>query len=399
MDLESLLGSSERRAMIGASGVTKLELHVTNWRTGSDIEEKLLIRLACPRFASNPMNPHLFPRDGFRRYAFRIQYHGGSFVGFSKQKGEDGAHHFGSTRTSVESCLEQALTSISGGDASRFENVQVSSRTDSGVHAWGNTLHVDLRQPRQHESQGSSKLWDPLQLVRGVNHHIVKGAARPSTEYPHLQPSRPRRSSLSNAASRLRVLACRIAPLYMTQPYLQQGWNARFSATRRIYLYRIMHGYDEDDAAFPFEWDRSWRVHRELNLSVMQQAARHLVGTHDFTSFQSKGCQRSSPVVSLETIDVSEQPFSPLFLPGAEGITLKNRRPRLLTIRFCGNAFLYRQVRNLTGCLVAAGLGQVSPDDVRAILHARDRTAPQAFATAPPHGLYLYQVQHGDFEL
>jgi tRNA pseudouridine38-40 synthase len=346
------------------------------------------------------MNRHLYPRYGFRRYAFRIQYHGGSFVGFVKQKAEDGAHDFGSTRISVESCLERALASISGGDASRFENVQVSSRTDSGVHAWGNTLHVDLRPPRQQEVHGSTTWWDPLQLVRGINHHLVQGAIKPLPEsvQPY-HPSRRSRFEVSHEASRLRVLACRIAPLYMAQPYLQQGWNARFSATRRIYLYRILHGFDDDDAARPFEWDRSWRVQRELDLSAMKQAARHLVGTHDFTSFQSKGCQRSSPVVTLDTIDVSEQPFSPLFLPGAEGICVKGRRPMLLTIRFCGNAFLYRQVRNLTGCLVASGLGQITPDDVIAILHARDRTTPQTFTTAPPHGLYLYQVQHGDFEL
>jgi tRNA pseudouridine38-40 synthase len=345
------------------------------------------------------MNRHLYPRDGFRRYAFRIQYHGGSFVGFAKQKSEDGAHDFGSTRISVESCLEQALKSISGDDASRFENVQVSSRTDSGVHAWSNTLHVDLRPPGHHERLGSSEWWDPLQLVRGINHHLVRGAIKPRTEGLQTHPSRRSRFDVSHDANCLRVLACRIAPLYMTQPYLQQGWNARFSATRRIYIYRILHGYDEDYAAFPFEWDRSWRVHRELSLSTMRQAARHLVGLHDFTSFQSMGCQRPSPIVSLDTVDMSEQPFSPLFLPGAEEIRSTNRRPMLLTIRFCGNAFLYRQVRNLTGCLVAAGLGQITPDDVLAILHARDRTTPQMFTTAPPHGLYLYQVRHGDFEL
>lgn len=338
-------------------------------------------------------------RCGFQRYALRIQYHGGSFLGFSKQKPEvkdEGMLEFPRI-LSVEAYLERALTSLCGGNAARFENLQVSSRTDRGVHAWSNTMHVDLCPPRNEIEKEGIKWWDPIQVVRGLNHHLVRDAILNESE---VQPSssKPRRWELSSAASRLRILACQKAPMYMSQPFLQQGWNARYSATRRVYMYRIMHRF-ADDTSLPFEWDRSWRIPRELDVSIMQHAALSLVGTHDFTSFQAKGCQRTSPEMTLESVEIVTKAAAPLFLLGVESSNNFSDRPLLTTIRFVGNAFLYRQVRNLTGCLVSVGLGHIHPREVRRILDSRDRTTPQPFATAPPQGLYLYEVQHGDFQI
>jgi tRNA pseudouridine38-40 synthase len=347
------------------------------------------------------MNPRLHAREGFQRYALRIQYHGGSFLGFSKQKQEveEGDLLTSPRILSVEACLEGALTSLCGGNSARFENLQVSSRTDRGVHAWSNTMHVDLSVPRRSDEKDRVKWWDPIKVVRGLNHHLMRGAMLNESE---LQPkSFRRRFELSSAANRVRILACRKAPMYMSEPFLQQGWNARFSATRRVYTYRILHGFAEFDFSFPFEWDRSWRIPRELDVPVMQQAALSLVGTHDFTSFQAKGCQRTSPEMTLDSIDVATKAAPSLFLLGTanESFNHTSGRPLLTTIRFVGNAFLYRQVRNLTGCLVSAGLGCIDPREVRRILEARDRNTPQPFTTAPPQGLYLCDVQHGDFHI
>ena len=76
----------------------------------------------------------------------------------------------------------------------------------------------------------------------------------------------------------------------------------------------------------------------------------------------------------------------------------KEYNAKIITIVIRGNAFLYRQIRNMVGCLVHVGQGKLCPKDVKLILHAKDRTHSQ-FVTAPAKGLFLYNVEHGDFHL
>lgn len=153
--------------------------------------------------------------------------------------------------------------------------------------------------------------------------------------------------------------------------------------------------------AIPFESGLSWRIVHDTGLDVadMQTAAARLVGTHDFTSLRGARCQRSSPVVRL--IDVTVEDV------GTNQWTTNRRhrhqgkidytRPQTVHITVTGNAFLYRQVRNMVGCLVHVGKGEgLDADGVAQLLEDRDRT--QAPPGAPAHGLFLVDVGHQHLE-
>jgi len=234
------------------------------------------------------------------------------------------------------------------------------------------------------------------------------------------------------------------------QPH-RVDWNSRFSATQRTYVYRLLlcpdneNDDDDDDDGdwqtslllsssllsssmfgIPFEWDRAWCLAYPLDVRAMQAAAKHLEGTHDFSAFRGRLCQRSTPVVTLHTVAID-------VAPSWCGET--NRRyPQLVTLSFAANSFLYRQVRNMVGCLVEVGKqgGRLSPDDVRELVRvppsapsrrtndnqtesretdgsnatvdastdtgkSRLAAVPRRYTTAPPQGLFLVDVQHGSF--
>jgi tRNA pseudouridine38-40 synthase len=356
--------------------------------------------------------------DGFRRYALAVQYHGASFLGFSYHGDHnedrilpDGADLRG--YRSVEGRVREALNNLF---EDRWENFQVSSRTDRGVHALKNTFHVDIR--------GDSESTILQKLGRGLNHQI----ARQNTSWSQNQEyntRKQRRNSKSNftvfeeddwrrhsVSDELRILAAKPAPDYMYNPFSERDpsqptevdWNARFSATQRTYIYRILtFNGDDGDWGVPFEWDRSWRLRRLLNVEDMQQAANLLEGTHDFSSFRGADCQRQSPVVHMESVGVRAFPYGPSNAGGMAGggglLSFgegdPDSFPQLITISIVGNAFLYRQVRNMVGCLVEVGRGRLPPNKVEDLLCAKDRRI--APAMAPAHGLFLVDVQHGDF--
>jgi tRNA pseudouridine38-40 synthase len=222
-----------------------------------------------------------------------------------------------------------------------------------------------------------------------------------------------RRHSVSDE---VKILSAKPAPDWMENPFSQQDpnqpskvdWNARFSATQRTYIYRILsfEGMDSEWGV-PFEWDRSWRIRGKdapLNIGEMQQAAKILEGTHDFSSFRGGDCQRQSPIVSMKSIRVQSMPYGPPPFWGIDHAGLLSMgggtpelSPQLITVSIVGTSFLYRQVRNMVACLVDVGKGKLRPSDVKEILHAKARR--QAPGMAPAQGLFLVDVQHGDFEL
>mmetsp|Transcript_4789 Transcript_4789/g.8153 ORF Transcript_4789/g.8153 Transcript_4789/m.8153 type:complete len:217 (+) Transcript_4789:2-652(+) len=181
-------------------------------------------------------------------------------------------------------------------------------------------------------------------------------------------------------------------------------WNIRFTATSRTYCYRILHisGNDEREACMPFEHDRSWRMlddDEPLDVDAMNLAAKILIGTHDFSSFRGKGCQRLSPVVTLNDIEISSTPYSPFGHDMTFSTTTKdsNTSVNLYTIRITGESFVYRQVRNMVGCLVRVGQGKTMPSEVEHILEKRERKL--APVMAPAHGLFLTNVAHWGLDL
>jgi len=245
------------------------------------------------------------------RYRVTLEYAGEGFVGWQRQ--ENGM--------SVQQALEEALENLTG-EAPR---VFAAGRTDAGVHASGQVAHFDL-----------AREW-PLKALRdGSNHHLK----------PH------------PAA----VLEAREAP---------PDFDARFSAIRRRYRYRILNRRSPP----VLERGRVWFFAKPLDEAAMQAAADRLTGHHDFTSFRSVQCQAKSPVKTLDRLEVWRM--------GEE-----------IAIEAEARSFLHNQVRILVGTLARVGEGAWTADDVAAALAARDRAA--AGLTAPPQGLCLVEVDYPD---
>ena len=243
------------------------------------------------------------------RFKLTLEYDGGAFVGWQRQ--DNGP--------SVQQALEEAVTAFCGERA----RVHGAGRTDAGVHALGQVAHLDLEKPTTAET-----------LRDAVNHHLKPAPVA--------------------------VLAAEVAAA---------DFHARFSATERRYLYRIVNRR----APLALERGRAWWVPRPLDAAAMHAAAQVLVGKHDFSSFRASECQARSPVKTLTGIEVSRL---------AEAIEIRARAP----------SFLHHQVRNFAGTLRLVGEGKWSAAKVEAVLAARDRSA--AGQTAPAEGLYLTAVAY-----
>lgn len=245
------------------------------------------------------------------RYKLTLEYDGTPFVGWQRQ----------ANGPSVQAALEQAIMAFTG-EAARAGG---AGRTDAGVHATGQVAHLDL-----------ARDW-PAETVRdAVNAHL-----RPNP---------------------VAVLAVeRVAA----------DFDARFSATGRAYLYRIV----DRRAPLALERHRAWHVGRPLDAGAMHEGAQHLVGHHDFTTFRDAQCQARSPMKTLARLDVAREGEAVL-------VTAEAR------------SFLHSQVRSMVGSLKLVGEGRWRPQDMGRALHARDRAA--CGPVAPPDGLYLTRVDYGE---
>ncbi len=243
------------------------------------------------------------------RYRLTLEYEGGPFVGWQRQ----------ANGPSVQQAVEEAVLAFCREEV----RVQCAGRTDAGVHALGQVAHVDL-----------TRDWPPDTVRDAVNFHLKP------------QP--------------VAVLAAAI---------VDAGFDARRSAVRRRYLYRIVNRR----APLALDRGRAWHVVDALDARAMHEAAQVLVGQHDFTSFRAAECQAASPVKTLGRLAVSSR--------GEE-----------IHIAAEARSFLHHQVRNIVGTLRLAGAGRWTADDVAAALAARDRSA--AGPTAPAAGLYLAGVDY-----
>ena len=151
--------------------------------------------------------------------------------------------------------------------------------------------------------------------------------------------------------------------------YAPAGFDARFSASARLYRYRI----DEGSVADPFRARFVWHRPGRLDLAAMRAAARHLVGEHDFASFcRQRGGGSTARRLQRLTVD---------------------REAERLELGFRANAFCHQMVRALVGTVVAVGEGRFGPADIPEIMAARDRSA--AGQLAPARGLTLERVVYG----
>lgn len=148
---------------------------------------------------------------------------------------------------------------------------------------------------------------------------------------------------------------------------VDDDFHARFSATGRSYIYRITNRRP------PLVLDkyRSWWVYVPLNVQKMQEGAKYFIGHHDFSSFRAAQCQANSPIKTLDRFEITQD---------GENITC------LIEAR----SFLHHQVRNMVGTLKMIGHGALQPQDIVAILEAKNRS--KAGVTAPAHGLYLNKI-------
>ncbi|MCV3239876.1 tRNA pseudouridine(38-40) synthase TruA [Mesorhizobium sp. ZC-5] len=245
------------------------------------------------------------------RYRLDIEYDGSAYAGWQWQ----------ADQPSVQAAIERAFLSFCGEQVS----LRGAGRTDAGVHATGQVAHVDL-----------AKEW-PAQKVRdAVNAH------------------------LQVAKETVAITAVSLAA---------DDFDARFSATGRHYLYRIVNRR----APLTLEQKKAWWVPKRLDHAAMHDAAQLLIGKHDFTTFRSTQCQAVSPVRTLDRLDVT-------------------RSGDAIEVRASARSFLHNQVRSMVGSLKRVGEGGWTAADLEKALAARDRAA--CGQVAPPDGLYLVKVDY-----
>lgn len=247
------------------------------------------------------------------RFALKIEYHGAPFVGWQRQ----------TNLQSVQGAIETALAKLEPGP----HTIAAAGRTDAGVHAFAQVAHCDLTQD-----------WDAFRLSEALNYH--------------LKP----------------------LPVAIVECARAKGdFHARFSARQRRYLFRIQ----SRRAPATHAKGLVWQIKHRLDVTAIQDAAAHLVGKHDFTTFRSTICQADSPVKTLDQLTVREVPAP-------------NTTEYEFDVR--ARSFLHNQVRSFVGTLERVGAGSWSPNDVKNALEARDRAA--CGPVCPPQGLYLAHVSY-----
>lgn len=243
------------------------------------------------------------------RYKLTIEYDGTPFSGWQIQ----------ADRPTVQGVLTDALERLCGARV----HVAGAGRTDAGVHATGQVAHIDLD--------------------REFRPDTIRDAMT-----AHLRPHP------------VAVLAAeRVA----------DDFDARFSARKRHYLYRIVNRRPD----LSLDRDRAWRVPQPLDAQAMHAAAQRLLGKHDFSTFRAAECQAASPVKTLDQLDVTRV--------GSE-----------IRIATSARSFLHHQVRSMVGSLLRVGEERWSADDLHDVLLSRNRA--RCGPMAPACGLYLTRVDY-----
>ncbi|MBL0319445.1 MAG: tRNA pseudouridine(38-40) synthase TruA [Alphaproteobacteria bacterium] len=242
-----------------------------------------------------------------RRFKLTIEYDGTLYHGWQMQEG----------LATIQGALQEAIFVLTGERA----DIYVSGRTDAGVHALAQVAHVDIRKELR-----------PFQVMSALNSLL-----------------KPQPISILHAED------------------VAFDFHARFSTLYRQYRYRIINRR----APLAIEHNRAWRVVKPLDVALMQRAANHLIGHHDFSSFRSTECQAASPMKHLDVLQCLQQ---------GDAIEIMAKAP----------SFLHNQVRITVGTLAEVGMGNRLPDEIKTILDAKDRRA--AGQTAPACGLYLEHI-------
>ncbi|BDB96345.1 tRNA pseudouridine(38-40) synthase TruA [Candidatus Hydrogenosomobacter endosymbioticus] len=248
------------------------------------------------------------------RFRIDIEYDGAYFRGWQRQAGE----------LTVQESIETAVFNVSR----EIVCVHGAGRTDSGVHALGQVAHFDI-----------SKDLDPEKLRLGLNFYLRKDE----------------RACVINS--------CRLT---------NSSFHARFSATKRRYIYKILQS-SSDSVILK---NRAWWIRKHLDIEAMRRTSNMFEGTHDFSSFRCSECQAKSPIKTILSSSVYE--------------TRHEFDRTIVEIHFCARSFLHKQVRMMVGTIAAVGAGKIQEDEVAKMLAQKTNNR----FVAPPYGLYLSKIEY-----
>ncbi len=247
------------------------------------------------------------------RFALIIEYDGAPFHGWQVQN----------NLSTVQGVIFNAIKKLD----KNCENFVGAGRTDAGVHAFGQVAHVDLETDRDCET-----------VEKAINYYLNK--------YP------------------ISILGVK---------KVSKDFHARYSAIKRYYTYKIFSRTSD----LTIERNQFWHVRRPLDISKMELAASYLIGKHDFTAFRSSICQASSPIKTIDSIDIQSE----------------TRRDGIIyEFNLSARSFLHKQVRSIVGCLKKVGCGKWDPEKMQKVLLSKERS--KCAALAPPGGLYLSKIKY-----
>ncbi len=248
-----------------------------------------------------------------RNVLLTVEYDGTGFSGWQVQP---------NVRT-VQGELQEALSKVCGMEI----KVDGTSRTDAGVHAFGQRATF------------SGDFGIPINKIPYAVNNILSTPGKDGD---------------------IRVLEAKSVP---------EGFHARFDSQGKKYRYRIFNG----EGMPVFLRNYRYHVRKDLDIKKMQDAAKYMVGIHDFACFQAAGGNPGKTTVrTIYSLEILEENDSNI------------------VIEVSGNGFLYNMVRIITGTLVDVGMGKFEPEKISGIIESKDRR--NAGHTAPPQGLYLMEV-------
>jgi tRNA pseudouridine38-40 synthase len=230
----------------------------------------------------------------------------------------------------VQDYIERAFRRVTG----KAARVHGAGRTDAGVHALAQCAHVDVL-----------KFLPTDRWIKALN------ALLPSA---------------------IRVLRCR---------YVSNDFHARLSAKGKIYRYRIWTA----PVLPPFEYGRAWHIARPLDVTILESAAKHFIGTHDFAAFAANRGK------SVSRTDSCRGESEPSTIRTINSVHVR-QKGRCITMEFDGNGFLYKMVRLMVGALGKCALGEMRIEEIASSLHSRKTSSGRLAAAA--QGLYLVRVRY-----